>query len=253
MTNKEISNVNTNTPLFMVMGFGLLTIILWNVPFGNMILYPFTILGTWFHELAHGLTAVLLGADFKVLYLAPDGSGYAQFSYTSLFLGGLGNAIIAAAGPIGPTIAGSLFLVASANKRSTVIVLYILSFFLILSTILWVRPWFGFGFIMILLFSVVMTFIAYKGKDTLKSITLQILAVQAFASMYQSIDYLFSKGAIVDGNRNLSDTQVMAQYLLLPHWFWAVVLLVISIFLIYKSFKFVIVRKSPDKNNPVRI
>lgn len=83
--------------------------------------------------------------------------------------------------------------------------------------------------------------------------TLQILAVQALASMYQSIGYLFSQGAIIDGNRNLSDTQVMAEYLLLPHWFWAIVLLVISIFMIYKSFKFVLVRKSPDEYNLVRI
>lgn len=253
MSNQEIQKYQTKKSVYGVMIFGLLTIILWNIPFGNMILYPFTILGTWFHELAHGFTAMILGANFDKLVLFPDGSGYAQFSYSSLFLGNLGNAIVAAAGPIGPTIAGALFLIASNNKRSTEITLYILSFSLILSTLLWVRPWFGFGFAMILIFSVIITFIAIKGKDIVKTIALQILAVQAFASMYQGIGYLFSKGAFVEGQQNFSDTQIIAQNLLLPHWFWGLAILAFSIFIIYISFRYVLSKKSIDKNYAVGI
>ncbi|PKL85046.1 MAG: peptidase M50 [Ignavibacteriae bacterium HGW-Ignavibacteriae-1] len=253
MTNQEIVKSQTNKSIYGVMAFGLLTIILWNVPFGNMILYPFTILGTWFHELAHGLMALILGASFNKLVIFPNGSGYAQFSYSSLFLGNFGNALVAAAGPIGPTIAGALFLVASTKKRSTEIALYSLNFFLIISTLLWVRPWFGFGFVMILLFSVIITFIAFKGKDIVKTITLQLLAVQAFASMYQGIGYLFSKGAVVDGQQNFSDTQVIAENLLLPHWFWAFTILAFSVYIIYLSFKFVLVKKSPDKSNAIGV
>jgi hypothetical protein len=197
--------------------------------------------------------ALILGANFNKLVIFPDGSGYAQFSYSSLFLGNFGNALVAAAGPIGPTLAGALFLIASTKKRSTEIALYSLSFFLIVSTMLWVRPWFGFGFIMILLFSVIITFIAIKGKDRVKAVTLQLLAVQAFASMYQGIGYLFSKGAVVGGQQNFSDTQVIADNLLLPHWFWALAILAFSIYIIYLSFKFVLVKKSPDKSNAVGV
>jgi hypothetical protein len=106
---------------------------------------------------------------------------------------------------------------------------------------------------MILLFSVIITFIAIKGKDRVKAVTLQLLAVQAFASMYQGIGYLFSKGAVVGGQQNFSDTQVIADNLLLPHWFWALAILAFSIYIIYLSFKFVLVKKSPDKSNAVGV
>ena len=90
------------------------TVVLWQFPWGNYILYPFTILATWFHEMAHGLAAIILGGNFQKLVLYPNGSGVAQYTSTgSLFLGPIGRALVAAAGLMGPPIAGGLFIVAS--------------------------------------------------------------------------------------------------------------------------------------------
>ncbi|PKL76350.1 MAG: peptidase M50, partial [Candidatus Melainabacteria bacterium HGW-Melainabacteria-1] len=36
----------------------MITVMLWQMPFGGLALYPFTILATWFHEMGHGLSAM---------------------------------------------------------------------------------------------------------------------------------------------------------------------------------------------------
>ena len=57
---------------------GVLVIFLPQLPLGNYLLYPFTILTTWFHEMGHGLAALALGWEFERLVLLSDGSGYAE-------------------------------------------------------------------------------------------------------------------------------------------------------------------------------
>lgn len=225
--------------------FGAITIILWNVPGGGLILYPFTLLGTWFHEMAHGIAAILMGGNFQQLVIFPNGSGYAQFTYSSLFLGILGKSFVAAAGPIGPSIAGALFITASVSKKATEWTLYFFSAMLIVSSLIWVRPLISWGFLFVLLFSVLITFIAFKANLKFKVLALQFLAVQAFISVYQSIGYLFSSGAFVDGSPNMSDTQVIADNLLLPYWFWGALILAINLLLIYISFKYFF-KKTPE-------
>ena len=33
----------------------LASLVLWNLPFGGFLLYPFKLLATWMHELSHGI------------------------------------------------------------------------------------------------------------------------------------------------------------------------------------------------------
>lgn len=229
--SKNIQNLSLIT-------FVVITIIFWNIPGGKILLYPFTILSTWFHELAHGFSAILMGGDFHKLVIFPDGSGYAQFSYSSLFFDNIGKSLVAGAGPIGPSVIGALFIMSSVKEKSTRITMYIFSFLLIISSLIWIRPIISWGFLIILFFSILITLIATKANDNFKIFTLQFIAVQAFLSVYQSIGYLFSSGAIVDGNHNLSDTAVISENLFLPYWFWGTIILLINIILIYYSFNY---------------
>lgn len=238
---------NKRNQLYALIGFGIITIVLWNIPGGSLVLYPFSLLGTWFHEMAHGLAAIMMGGSFKQLVIFPDGSGYAQFAYTSLFLGPIGKSFVAAAGPIGPSIAGAVFIAASTSKKATERTLYIFSIALVLSSLIWVRPLISWGFLIVLIFSIVAVLITLKASDNFKTLTLQFLAVQAFISVYQSIGYLFSSGAYVDNSPNLSDTQMIAESLLLPYWFWGAAILVVNIILIYISMK-VFLKRTLDES-----
>jgi hypothetical protein len=214
------------------------TVIILNLPFGNFILYPFTILGTWFHEMGHGLTAMMLGAEFYKLEIYSNGSGVATHSVGN-YLGAIGNGIIALGGPLGPTFAGTVLLIASKKEKSSKIILLILGVFMILSVLIWIRSLIG--ALIIGLLGALIIYITYKKNYNIYSIVAQFLGLQAFASTYQSFDYFFSSGGSIGTNYYQSDTGFMQQYLLLPYWFWASFIILVSIVLLLFSLKSLIV------------
>ncbi len=74
---KELKNLSTflkssnieSTGLSWLLGAAVTTAILWQLPMGDYILYPFTILATWFHEISHGLMSIILGGNFRELQI----------------------------------------------------------------------------------------------------------------------------------------------------------------------------------------
>jgi len=211
----------------------LTTAFLWQIPLGNYILYPFTILATWFHEMSHGLMALLLGGDFRQLLIFPNGSGVAFYSYSRGFLfSGFGRALIAAAGPMGPPIAGAVLILASRNLTTAVWCLRILGAFLLLSAVIWVRSLFG--LIAISLLGLLVLGIALKAPRYLVGFTTQFLGVQACVSTYHQLNYLFSYGAPFSG---LSDTAQIQQELFLPYWFWGTLMALASMLVLVQSLR----------------
>ena len=106
----------------------IVTVMLWQFQTGRYIIYPFTILGTWFHEMGHGLTAIILGGSFNYLELFPDGSGLAVHTGNLLF-GSIGRAVVAAGGPVFPIIIGSVLIIASVKFKSSNIILFAFGFY----------------------------------------------------------------------------------------------------------------------------
>jgi hypothetical protein len=190
------------------------TVVLWQVPQGNYILYPFTILATWFHEMAHGLAALLMGGRFAKLIILPDGSGAAFYS-GPLVLGPIGEVLVAAAGPMGPPVAGAMLILASRSLTSASLCLKFLACFLLISTVIWVRSLFG--IIAIPLIGLSVLTVAFKGSEGMQRVAVQFLGVQACVSTYLQVNYLFSYSA---GPLGISDTARIQQILLLPYWFW---------------------------------
>ncbi|AFY30722.1 M50 family metallopeptidase [Calothrix sp. PCC 7507] len=205
------------------------TILLWQVPGGDYILYPFTILATWFHEMGHGLMALLLGGQFQKLEIFSSGSGVATYRI-ALSLGPIGPGLVAAAGPMGPPIAGAALILASQSFKTASLSLKILGGFLLLSTLVWVRS--PFGFVAIPVLGLIILGIALKAPRWVQGLSVQFLGVQACVSTYHQLDYLFSYSA---GNLGLSDTAQMQKYLLLPYWFWGGLMAIASLVILARS------------------
>ncbi len=222
--------------LFILAVFGIISILIWQIPGGFYILYPFTILSTWFHEMGHGITVVIFGGDFHYIDIYSNGSGLAVHS-GSLFFGNIGRAFVAAGGPFGPTIAGALIIASTKKEKISLFLLPALGLILLLSVVFYVRS--IFGILVITLFAVIILYISFKTDTKWRLLTLQLLGVQACLSVYMNIGYLFSKGSNIGGNQYLSDTGVMENALLLPYWFWGIIIIIFSIFLIFKSLKYV--------------
>ncbi|MEM6754700.1 MAG: M50 family metallopeptidase [Cyanobacteria bacterium P01_C01_bin.38] len=227
--NSQIDRIG----IWWLIGAAVATVVLWQVPYGDYILYPFSILATWFHEMGHGLAAILLGGDFRQLEIFPNGSGVATYTYSGrLFLGPIGRAFIAAAGLLGPPIAGAILILASRSFKIASISLKILGGFLLFSVLIWVRSLFGIVAIFIL--GLVILGIGIKGNRWFQGFSIQFLGVQACISTYHQLDYLFSPTA---GSLGVSDTAQIQQQLLLPYWFWGALIAVASFVILVQSLR----------------
>lgn len=231
LLKKEAPSAVDRMGLTWLIAAAFATIVLWQLPAGAYILYPFTILATWFHEMSHGLMALLLGGQFRKLEIFGDGSGVASYAM-SLSLAPIGPALVAAAGPMGPPIAGSALILASRSFKTATLSLKILGGFLLLSTLIWVRSLFG--LIAIPLLSLIILAIAFKAPRWLQGFAIQFLGVQACVSTYHQLDYLFSYSA---GPLGLSDTGQIQQRLLLPYWFWGGLMAIASLVILVQSLR----------------
>jgi hypothetical protein len=190
-----------------------------------------------YHEMAHGIVAMLSGYTFEKLLIFPDGSGvayYYRYSEESMITNEFRKfleACIAAAGPMSGPIMGSFFILLNClSFKVARFVLFTLSLSLIGSTIIWIRSWFG-G-CMIVLIGIVIFGIAVKAPYWLQGLCVEFLGTQAIVSMYHDLDYLFTYSVEMNGKTMLSDTGTMQKHLLLPYWFWAIVMILCSVVLL---------------------
>jgi hypothetical protein len=218
----------------LLLAIAIASIALWQTRLGSLLLYPFTILATWFHEMGHGIAAMLTGRGFERLLIFADGSGYA------LSLGptdgyGVTDALIAASGPAGPAIAGALLIIASRSVTATRNALALLGAALILSTLIWVRS--PTGWLVLPALGIGIALLALRGSVSWQHFAIQLLGVQACISVWQQFDYLFSPGGTVGGQLQRSDTGAIADVLILPYWFWGATISVAILALLWLSFR----------------
>ena len=205
------------------------------LPFGNYLIYPFSILTTWFHEMGHGMTAIVMGQDFERLLIFADGSGVAESTLDSE-AGALTRAAIAAGGPLAPSVAGSLLILASANDKYWRPTLVGLAAVIAGSTLFYVRS--GVGLAMLPLVGALIGLVAWRAPDGFVRFMLQFLGVLAAMSMLRDFDYLFTEQAVIGGQSMLSDTGAIEAALFLPHWFWAAMIIIASTLMIGASLKY---------------
>lgn len=93
----------------------LASLVLWNLPFGGVVLYPFKLFATWLHELSHGLMMNVTGVGLGGVEIYRDSSGIA---YTAERGSGLQTAIVSAAGYMGTSLWGAVMLVATPTPRA---------------------------------------------------------------------------------------------------------------------------------------
>lgn len=217
----------------LLLGIAFASIMLWQTALGSLLLYPFTILATWFHEMGHGIAAMLTGSRFERLLIFPDGSGVA-LSLRPPDGYRLTNALIAAGGPLGPAVAGALLIIASRTVEATRTALTVLGATLIVSTLIWVRSLTGWLFLPALGFAILV--LARRGSPSWQRFVIQLLGMQACISVWKQFDYLFSSGGRVGGQLHRSDTGAIADALLLPYWFWGAIISAMILALLWWSF-----------------
>lgn len=122
--------------------------------YGQMILYPITLLVTFLHEFGHALGALITGGEVLSVQINPNGSGM------TTTMGG-SRAIILMGGYIGSALLGNLlFYIGSKSGRLAQIGLNILSVLMIIVGFVWFDGLYTTGFLV--LFALALLFIANK-------------------------------------------------------------------------------------------
>ncbi len=223
------------------------------LPFGTYLIYPFAILTTWFHEMGHGMTALLMGQEFERLMIFADGSGVAE-SLVASNASPLTRAAISAGGPLAPSIIGAGLILASAHKKLWRPVLWGTAIIILASVIIYVRSVVGYA--VLPLVAAAIAFAAWKASDKLVVFLLQFLGVLGAMSMLRDFDYLFTERAVINGQPMLSDTGQIEAALLLPHWIWAILIIAVSAAMVGASLKYALSDKRrlpPSRKLPANV
>jgi hypothetical protein len=210
----------------------LITALLYIVPFGRTIAWSLVLISTLAHELAHGLTAALLGGHFNSLRIQPDASGVALWSGA---FGHIVTGTVAAAGLLGPAIAAFVLLAVGRNQRRARAVLGIIGASLCVIALVLVRN--PFGLVFTLLLASVLLVVALRVPRASQTVVI-LLAVQLGLSVFSRSDYLFTRTVLTGAGPMPSDVAVMAAALFLPYWFWGAACGALSVIFLLLGVKF---------------
>jgi len=164
--------------------------------------------------MGHGLVAELVGGDFVKLEVYSNLGGVAW----NRGVGKVAGTLVSAGGLLGPAIFGGLIIVFGARKRTAPWVLAALSVMLVTSVLFVVRNMFG--AVSLSLIAVVLLPIAFLAPEILRTFVAQLIGIQFCLASWNTLDYMFTKDFRRNGQTINSDTQNIAEVLLLPYWFW---------------------------------
>jgi hypothetical protein len=184
----------------------LASLVLWNLPFGGFLLYPFKLLATWMHELSHGVLMMISGAGFDRMEVYRDGSGLAFAEYG---VGPFASACIAAAGYMGTPVWGTAILLGARGPRSTRGVLAGLGALLVGTALVVVSNHFGESALAITGGAMIVVALA---PARIVEFVVQLIGAQACINAVLDIRVLFRPALVVDGSVvGASDAHAMAR------------------------------------------
>jgi hypothetical protein len=179
-----------------------------------LIAIPFKWLETYFHEISHGLAAVVTGGNIVKIELFPNGAGLCTTQGGSRFF-------ISFMGYAGAAIWGTLiYLVASTHQRVAQLITALIASMLCLTLILWVADILTFFIIAALL---LITLAKFKfSKVSYLQISLQVTGALVLMNSIKSPWYL------IDG-RSFGDGAALAKLTGLPEILWVFIWFMIGI------------------------
>ena len=217
----------------------LLSLFLWQLPYGGLVLYPFKLLATWIHEMSHGLVMFASGAGFSSLDIYRDTSGIAHaVTGTSQ----LGRALIASAGYMGASIIGALALVMAQSGRACRLALALMALAMGASALFWVNN--DFGHVVAWTGAAMFGGAAVLLPEKWAGWALSFVAAQACVNAVLDIRVLFRSQLVINGEVvGASDATKMAEASFGTPTFWAATWLVWSFLVFYLALRVAYLRE----------
>lgn len=197
----------------------LAAILIRQIPFVSI---PLNWLETYFHEISHGVAALLTGGEIIRIQLFPNGSGLCTTQ------GGV-NFLITFCGYAGATLWGwLLFKLAKSHQRTAQIIAAFMIVLLLASIILWARDLLT----IIIISSLAVMFVFMVKMRRLKYLQLLL----KFFGLTVLLNSLFSPTYLFDG-RNLGDGAALSELTMVPEFIWVLIWCVLALIALYSLIK----------------
>jgi len=179
---------------------------------------PLNWLETYFHEISHGIAALLTGGHIISIELFPNGAGLCTTQ------GGF-NFFITFFGYAGATLWGLLlFKLASSHQRTAQVISGLMIVLLVTSIIFWARD---------LLTIIIIASLAVMFVFTIKMRRLYYLQLLLkFFGLSILLNSLFSPTYLFDG-RNLGDGAALSSMTMVPEFIWVLLWCILAIAALY--------------------
>jgi hypothetical protein len=210
MTLNDVLATFGRRDVIFIVGLGVLSVLLWNIPVLKLLFYPFRILNTFIHELSHGLAAAMTGGSFVRFVVRPDMSGTA-YNYGGATL------IVAPAGYLGSALFGGFLILLTTASIPARVVLMGFGLLLGLLCLLFVANCYGIvtGWIL----ATGLFYAGWKLDDQRAATILLFLAVQLILASFDSLFILLHISRNIRGTS--SDAERMEKITAIPAAFWA--------------------------------
>jgi hypothetical protein len=191
------------------------------------VVWPLKILVVFFHELSHGLAAIVTGGSIDHLEVVEQQGGLCVTRGGNRFL-------TLSAGYLGSLIWGGLALLVSSRTRRDRMVTVTMSSLILLAAIFWIRPIVGFGFGFHLLAGLVLLLIGTRLPQSVNDVFLKVFGL---ASCLYVIPDIWSD--TIARSHVRSDARMLSEMTHIPTviWggFWIIVALALAALFLVKS------------------
>lgn len=202
-------------------------VVLWD----TWAVYPLRLLVVFFHELSHGITAVITGGSIVEIQMNAQEGGLCITRGGNRFL-------TLSAGYLGSLLWGGAILLFATRTKGSQIVLELLGGLLIVVTLIWVRPLIGFGVGFGLATGLVLIALANFLKPMATELILIVIGLTS--CLYAVLDI---KSDILDRPHAVSDAVLLADVTGVPALVWGVLWLGVSIVL---AVRFILIASRHD-------
>lgn len=191
----------------------LAVVYLWN----TWVVYPLKILVVFFHELSHGLMAVITGGSIKEIRIVAAQGGVAVTAGGNRFL-------TLSAGYLGSLVLGGVILVLATRTRYDQTIATVIGGLMILISLLFVRPIISFGIFFGLLAGLAMIAAGKYLSEDSNDFILKVIGLTS--CLYAVLDI---KSDVLDRPYLRSDARMLAELTHLPTIFWGLLWITIAV------------------------
>lgn len=191
----------------------LAVVYLWN----TWIVYPLKILVVFFHELSHGLMAVITGGSIKEIRIVAAQGGVCVTVGGNRFL-------TLSAGYLGSLVLGGVILVLATRTRYDQTIATVIGGLMILISLLFVRPIISFGIFFGLLSGLAMIAAGKYLSEDSNDFILKVIGLTS--CLYAVLDI---KSDVLDRPYLRSDARMLAELTHLPTIFWGLLWITIAV------------------------